>query len=162
MEYLPEIFWSQRDKANARAMIQAIDKRLKTKRIMRSLEKFVGGRPYGGVTHGLLHRPYDLSMFPGPSEAMQPPQATHRQKDLCFKTHGDTLISIDFLTRLVVLEKVAHSSSLRSLKSKCTIGPRAKRDSSINLSRQLYQIPLLLNHTIELQDKFKSPSHNPL
>ncbi|GJS03535.1 hypothetical protein Tco_0320043, partial [Tanacetum coccineum] len=48
MEYLPETFWSQRDKANARAMIQAIDKRLKTRRIMRSLERFVGGRPYGG------------------------------------------------------------------------------------------------------------------
>ncbi|GJS25754.1 hypothetical protein Tco_0486374 [Tanacetum coccineum] len=31
MEYLPETLWSQRDKANARAMIQAIDKRLKTK-----------------------------------------------------------------------------------------------------------------------------------
>ncbi|GKC77458.1 hypothetical protein Tco_1128232 [Tanacetum coccineum] len=28
MEYLPQTFWSQRDKANARAMIQAIDKRL--------------------------------------------------------------------------------------------------------------------------------------
>ncbi|GKE49422.1 hypothetical protein Tco_1480680 [Tanacetum coccineum] len=51
MEYLPQTFWSQRDKANARAMIQAIDKRLKTRRIMRSLERFVGGRPYG-VTYG--------------------------------------------------------------------------------------------------------------
>ncbi|GJU12386.1 hypothetical protein Tco_1134782, partial [Tanacetum coccineum] len=48
MEYLPQTFWSQRDKANARAMIQAIEKRLKTRRIMRSLERFVGGRPYGG------------------------------------------------------------------------------------------------------------------
>ncbi|GJV35525.1 hypothetical protein Tco_1408002 [Tanacetum coccineum] len=47
MEYLPQTFWNQRDKANARAMIQAIDKRLKTRRIMRSLERFVGGRPYG-------------------------------------------------------------------------------------------------------------------
>ncbi|GKA78760.1 hypothetical protein Tco_0785297 [Tanacetum coccineum] len=28
MEYLPQTFWSQRDKVNARAMIQAIDKRL--------------------------------------------------------------------------------------------------------------------------------------
>ncbi|GJS32964.1 hypothetical protein Tco_0531346 [Tanacetum coccineum] len=46
--YLPETFWNHRDKANARAMIQAIDKRLKTRRIMRSLERFVGGRPYGG------------------------------------------------------------------------------------------------------------------
>ncbi|GJY62436.1 hypothetical protein Tco_0463093 [Tanacetum coccineum] len=41
MEYLPQTFLSQRDKANARAMIQAIDKRLKTRRIMRSLERFV-------------------------------------------------------------------------------------------------------------------------
>ncbi|GKF95865.1 hypothetical protein Tco_0288600, partial [Tanacetum coccineum] len=48
MAYLPQTFWSQRNKANARAMIQAIDKRLKTRRIMRSLERFVGGRPYGG------------------------------------------------------------------------------------------------------------------
>ncbi|GJU70740.1 hypothetical protein Tco_1262145 [Tanacetum coccineum] len=48
MEYLPQTFWSQRDKANARATIQAIDKRLKTRRILRSLERFVGGRPYGG------------------------------------------------------------------------------------------------------------------
>ncbi|GJQ97580.1 hypothetical protein Tco_0008719 [Tanacetum coccineum] len=45
MEYLPQTFWSQRDKANARAMIQAIDKRLKTRRIMRSLERFVGDDP---------------------------------------------------------------------------------------------------------------------
>ncbi|GJW25541.1 hypothetical protein Tco_0039352 [Tanacetum coccineum] len=36
MEYLPQTFWSQRDKANARVMIKAIDKRLKTRRIMRS------------------------------------------------------------------------------------------------------------------------------
>ncbi|GJX14766.1 hypothetical protein Tco_0206524 [Tanacetum coccineum] len=36
------------DTVNARAMIQAIDKKdLKTRRIMRSLERFVGGRPYG-------------------------------------------------------------------------------------------------------------------
>ncbi|GKB76376.1 hypothetical protein Tco_0943271, partial [Tanacetum coccineum] len=48
MEYLPQNFWSQRDKVNARAMIQAIDKRLKTRKIMRSLERFIGGRPYGG------------------------------------------------------------------------------------------------------------------
>ncbi|GJZ39208.1 hypothetical protein Tco_0585771, partial [Tanacetum coccineum] len=48
MEYLPQTFWSQRDKVNARAMIQAIEKRLKTRRIMWNLERFVGGRPYGG------------------------------------------------------------------------------------------------------------------
>ncbi|GJT18672.1 hypothetical protein Tco_0877378 [Tanacetum coccineum] len=48
MEYLPQTIWRQRDKDNTGAMIQEIDKQLKTRRIMRSLEKFVGGRPYEG------------------------------------------------------------------------------------------------------------------
>ncbi|GJS84365.1 hypothetical protein Tco_0750906 [Tanacetum coccineum] len=46
MQYLPQTIRRQRDKDNAGAMIQAIDKQLKTRRIMQSLEKFVGGRPY--------------------------------------------------------------------------------------------------------------------
>ncbi|GKE09046.1 hypothetical protein Tco_1412597 [Tanacetum coccineum] len=48
MQYLPQTIWKQCDKDNARAMIQLIDKPLKKRRIMRSLEKFVGGRPYEG------------------------------------------------------------------------------------------------------------------
>nr|GEZ35481.1 hypothetical protein [Tanacetum cinerariifolium] len=48
MQYLPQTIWRQSDKDRAASMIQAIDKKLKTRRIMRSLEKFVGGRLYGG------------------------------------------------------------------------------------------------------------------
>ncbi|GKF17951.1 hypothetical protein Tco_0062869, partial [Tanacetum coccineum] len=48
MKYLPQTIWIQSDKDKAGAMIQAIDKQLKTRRIMRSLEKFFGGRPYEG------------------------------------------------------------------------------------------------------------------
>ncbi|GKD48881.1 hypothetical protein Tco_1277857 [Tanacetum coccineum] len=48
MKYLPQTIWRQSDRDNAGAMIQAIDKQLKTMRIMRSLEKFIGGRPYEG------------------------------------------------------------------------------------------------------------------
>nr|GEW93504.1 hypothetical protein [Tanacetum cinerariifolium] len=44
MQYLPKIIWKKCDKDRAAAMIQAIDKMLKTRRIMRSLERFVGGR----------------------------------------------------------------------------------------------------------------------
>nr|GFA89646.1 hypothetical protein [Tanacetum cinerariifolium] len=43
MQYLPTTIWRRGDKARAAAMIQAIDKMLKTRRIMRSLERFVGG-----------------------------------------------------------------------------------------------------------------------
>nr|GEY38503.1 hypothetical protein [Tanacetum cinerariifolium] len=39
MQYLPTIIWRKRDKDRAAAMIQAIDKMLKTRRIMRSLER---------------------------------------------------------------------------------------------------------------------------
>nr|GFA49051.1 hypothetical protein [Tanacetum cinerariifolium] len=44
MQYLSSTIWRKGDKDRAAAMIQAIEKMLKTRRIMRSLEKFVGGR----------------------------------------------------------------------------------------------------------------------
>nr|GEZ71988.1 hypothetical protein [Tanacetum cinerariifolium] len=44
MQYFTNIIWRRGDKDRATAMIQAIDKMLKMRRIMRSLEKFVGGR----------------------------------------------------------------------------------------------------------------------
>nr|GEY43841.1 hypothetical protein [Tanacetum cinerariifolium] len=49
MQYLPTTIWRRGDKDRAAAMIQAIDKMLKTRRILRSLEKFVGGRLYEGL-----------------------------------------------------------------------------------------------------------------
>nr|GEU82480.1 hypothetical protein [Tanacetum cinerariifolium] len=48
IKYLPHTIWRKSDKERAAAMIQAIDKQLKTRRIMRSLEKFFGGRLYEG------------------------------------------------------------------------------------------------------------------
>ncbi|GJR35530.1 retrovirus-related pol polyprotein from transposon TNT 1-94 [Tanacetum coccineum] len=48
MDYLPRRNWSKQDKQRVRVMINAIDKKLRDQRLMRSLEKFVGGRPYGG------------------------------------------------------------------------------------------------------------------
>nr|GFC36112.1 hypothetical protein [Tanacetum cinerariifolium] len=44
MKYLPQTIWRKGDKERETAMIQAIDKQLKTRRIMRSLEMFVGGK----------------------------------------------------------------------------------------------------------------------
>nr|GEU83131.1 hypothetical protein [Tanacetum cinerariifolium] len=48
MKYMPQIIWRRSDKDRATTMIQAIDKQQKTRRIMRSLEKFVDGRLYEG------------------------------------------------------------------------------------------------------------------
>ncbi|GJR46085.1 hypothetical protein Tco_1314188 [Tanacetum coccineum] len=48
MEYLLQTVWRNVDRERAGAMIQAIDRQLRNKRLTRSLEKFVGGRLYGG------------------------------------------------------------------------------------------------------------------
>nr|GFB76528.1 hypothetical protein [Tanacetum cinerariifolium] len=48
MKYLPQAIWRKSNKERAAPTIQAIDKLLKKRRIMRSLEKFVGGRLYEG------------------------------------------------------------------------------------------------------------------
>nr|GEU33978.1 hypothetical protein [Tanacetum cinerariifolium] len=48
MYYLTKQKWSKKDKQRARVMINAIDRKLRDRRLMRNLEKFVGERPYGG------------------------------------------------------------------------------------------------------------------
>nr|GEX07113.1 hypothetical protein [Tanacetum cinerariifolium] len=48
MKYLPQTYWKKVDKDRAGAIIQVIDKQLKNRRIIWSLEKFVGRRPYEG------------------------------------------------------------------------------------------------------------------
>nr|GFC31713.1 hypothetical protein [Tanacetum cinerariifolium] len=48
MQYLSSTIWRKGDKDRAAAMIQAVEKMMKTRRIMRSLEKFIGGRLYEG------------------------------------------------------------------------------------------------------------------
>nr|GEY93805.1 hypothetical protein [Tanacetum cinerariifolium] len=47
LDYLPKIRWSSLDKKRSRIMIKAIDKLLLERRLMRSLEKFIGERDYG-------------------------------------------------------------------------------------------------------------------
>ncbi|GJU47410.1 RNA-directed DNA polymerase, eukaryota [Tanacetum coccineum] len=48
MDYFSKRRWSLQDKRRARVMISAIDRKLRDRRLMRSLEKCVGGRSYGG------------------------------------------------------------------------------------------------------------------
>ncbi|GKE16828.1 hypothetical protein Tco_1424405, partial [Tanacetum coccineum] len=46
MDYMPKRRWSNLDRQRSHIMIKAIDKLLLERRLMRSLEKFVGGRDY--------------------------------------------------------------------------------------------------------------------
>ncbi|GJX74596.1 hypothetical protein Tco_0313191 [Tanacetum coccineum] len=47
MDYLPKRRWSSLDRKRSRIMIKAINQLLLERRLMRSLEKFIGGRDYG-------------------------------------------------------------------------------------------------------------------
>ncbi|GJU31268.1 hypothetical protein Tco_1174857 [Tanacetum coccineum] len=47
MDYLPKRRWSNLDRQRSRTMIKAIDNLMLERRLMRSLEKFIGGREYG-------------------------------------------------------------------------------------------------------------------
>ncbi|GJT15704.1 hypothetical protein Tco_0874410 [Tanacetum coccineum] len=47
MDYLPKRKWSNLDRTRSHIMIKAIDQQLFERRLMRNLEKFVGGREYG-------------------------------------------------------------------------------------------------------------------
>nr|GEW58999.1 hypothetical protein [Tanacetum cinerariifolium] len=62
IQYLPQTIWRKGDKDRAAAMIQAIDKMLKTRRIMRSLEKFVGGRLRALLMLEILSRRFFLKL----------------------------------------------------------------------------------------------------
>ncbi|GJU76367.1 hypothetical protein Tco_1273437 [Tanacetum coccineum] len=114
MEYLPQTFWSQHDKVNARAMIQAIGQKLTDKDESSGAWRDLLWKTISGVLS-------DIEDSHGPSDAMHKPlPATQSRKDFVSKlkltryTH-----SYDFSTPSYVdIEKVALSSTLQSLKLK--------------------------------------------
>ncbi|GJQ91453.1 hypothetical protein Tco_0002592 [Tanacetum coccineum] len=59
MEYLPKRRWSNLEKKRAHFMIKDINKLLKERRMMRSLEKFIGGRLYE-LTSDCCKEQYDF------------------------------------------------------------------------------------------------------
>nr|GEW46778.1 hypothetical protein [Tanacetum cinerariifolium] len=69
MQYLPHSIWRKSDKDRAVAMIQAIDKRLKTRRIMRSLERSIH---------------MDLQVTPTKPGRMTKPYSSHHFIANCF------------------------------------------------------------------------------
>ncbi|GKA75869.1 hypothetical protein Tco_0782247 [Tanacetum coccineum] len=96
----------------------------------------------------------DIEDSHGPSDAMHNPSQPLKVGKTLFQnsqrfTHFYQLSH----SELVDIEKVALSSSLRSLKSKCTIESRAKKRSSINLIRTLVKLNLFPNSTNVVQVK---------
>nr|GFA52122.1 hypothetical protein [Tanacetum cinerariifolium] len=64
MKYLPQTIWRRSDKERAAEMIEAINKQLKTRRIMRSLEKLILTDSHVTPTkHGRMTKPYSSPRF---------------------------------------------------------------------------------------------------
>nr|GEX90874.1 hypothetical protein [Tanacetum cinerariifolium] len=80
MQYLPQSIWRKSDKDKAAAMIQAIDKRLKTKRIMRNLERSI-------LT--------DLQVTPTKPGRMTKPNSSHNFIANCFNV-GNIKMEVKF------------------------------------------------------------------
>ncbi|GKA14631.1 hypothetical protein Tco_0694277, partial [Tanacetum coccineum] len=121
MEYLPKRRWSTLEKNRANIMIKVIDKQLKERRLMRSLEKFVGGRHYGTDLR-LLQRTICLCHIVFAIIRDIPLDSV-----VVLRIHVFYQLSY---SELVGIEKMAVFSSLRSLKPKCTIKSRAKKHQS--------------------------------
>nr|GEU64336.1 ATP-dependent DNA helicase 2 subunit KU70 isoform X1 [Tanacetum cinerariifolium] len=64
MQYMPQSIWRKSDKDRAAAMIQAINKRLKTRRIIRSLERSIlTDLQVTPTKHGRMIKPYSSHHF---------------------------------------------------------------------------------------------------
>nr|GEZ16739.1 hypothetical protein [Tanacetum cinerariifolium] len=115
MWYLPQTIWRKSDKDRATAMIQAIDKRLKTRRIMRSLERSI-----------LM----DLQVTPTKPGRMTKPYSSHRFIANCFNArnfkmevkvpglavsqiHNHMLIP-DYQVKDIVFQDFRYSDALRT------------------------------------------------
>nr|GEV83758.1 hypothetical protein [Tanacetum cinerariifolium] len=116
IKYLPQSIWRKSDKDRAVAMIQAIDKRLKTIRIMRSLERFcwrkaVRGRLQDATKDHMIYHMLslsfkrsiltDLQVTPTKPGRMTKPYSSHRFIANCFnagnfkmevKVHGSSCL----------------------------------------------------------------------
>nr|GEZ42307.1 hypothetical protein [Tanacetum cinerariifolium] len=103
MQYLPSTIWRKGDKDRATAMIQTIEKMLKTRSIMRSLEKFVGGRLIymSELEPAILKNHQEIL---NQQHALKPPQ---QQK-----------IIIDLEDEVVSLLEKEKAKTIESLKSK--------------------------------------------
>ncbi|GJX20922.1 hypothetical protein Tco_0223599 [Tanacetum coccineum] len=118
MKYLPQTIWRQSDRDKSAAMIQAIDKQLKTRRIMRSLEKFVGGRSYEEHPSDIITMKMEIKLEPTLNKLM----GKFDESDTHVLERFDTSAGNSVKEILLKLNLPDHSwdkLSLESYKAKC-------------------------------------------
>nr|GEV59311.1 integrase, catalytic region, zinc finger, CCHC-type, peptidase aspartic, catalytic [Tanacetum cinerariifolium] len=141
-------FWTTKGVDRCNAFMFAIHRRLKTRRIFRNLESFVGGREKS-ENKGRVPTEMELEL-----ELTQQGSSYEVSKHLLLSDIEDNVMDpvtykFNPLATQVDIEKVAVCSSLRSLKSKRTIESRAKRLSKI-ISLGHYYNMLASSHTVKM------------
>nr|GEV21443.1 putative reverse transcriptase domain-containing protein [Tanacetum cinerariifolium] len=129
-------FWTRKDVDWCKAFMFAIQRRLRTRRIFRNLESFVGGCVREG-DYKLLKLTHKFNS-PSHSRSLNRLLFHFSQSFMHFYRLSNS--------ELVDIEKVAVCSSLRSLKPKRTIESRAKRSSKNNLIRTLFHYACFFTH----------------
>nr|GEV12028.1 zinc finger, CCHC-type [Tanacetum cinerariifolium] len=143
-------FWTRKDVDRCKAFMFVIQRRLRTRRIFRNLESFVGGRLREG-DYRLLKLTHKFN-----------PLATQGLlTDSCFISHGVSCVSIDSLTSSwLILKRWQSALASDHLNQKLTIESRAKRSNKI-ISLGNYSILLASLHTVKSKTDIKSPTHYP-
>nr|GFA20839.1 hypothetical protein [Tanacetum cinerariifolium] len=110
MQYLPRTIWRKGDKDRAAAMIQSIDKMLKTRRIMRSLERFIRGRlqtnPFAKAVSaipGIVHQYMNQPMNEAVRVAVQ--IQINRLRDAFQKENDEFLQTVDENMKKIIKEQ---------------------------------------------------------
>nr|GEZ17856.1 hypothetical protein [Tanacetum cinerariifolium] len=115
MQYLPTTIWRRGDKDRAVAMIQAIDKMLKTRRIMRSLER------KASLMLEILSRRFFLKLNLSDHRSVLTDLQTTRQLILESVEHGPLLwptVEEDGVTRL---KKYSELSAAEAIQADCDV-----------------------------------------
>nr|GEW22237.1 retrovirus-related Pol polyprotein from transposon TNT 1-94 [Tanacetum cinerariifolium] len=97
MKYLPQTIWRKSDKEIAASMIQAIDKQLKTRRIMRSLERFVAGDSSKDLVRNLPKLKFDQHLCDACNIGKQA-HASHKAKNLVSMDRCLELLHMDLFS----------------------------------------------------------------
>ncbi|GJT63840.1 hypothetical protein Tco_1015320 [Tanacetum coccineum] len=181
--------WTEDDKRRSQEFIKLIERRLKIRRIFRSLESFVSESqnrrdiPRDNPLVSVEVLRYDIKRSKSENKRIVPTEMELvLEQTQQGSSHEVSIVIMDLVTQcttlpshsrslkrllfhfswrlthfyrlshseLVDIEKVAVSSSLRSLKPKHTVGSRAKR-SSINLVRTLIHY-ICLSHTVKTRN----------
>ncbi|GJT13615.1 hypothetical protein Tco_0860657 [Tanacetum coccineum] len=149
MDYLPKRHWSNLEMKKSRIMVKAIDKLLFERRLMRNLEKFVGGRDYGNdLSQNQRDLPMDI-----PLDSVVVLRYEKRSKS---ENKGKVPTEME-----LVLEQTQQGTSYEVIVSAEGV-EELKRKVEIRVKRKKPSLHLAGNHVKKILLKLNIPDHRSI